>query len=157
MGRFDDLDLTQVPSLSPLPDGVYIGRIAGWDVKPTKTGNEKILWEFDVEEPAEAAQKVPKFYFDTSLVTAALWKWKDLAKACGVLKEGPPDPEDCVGKRVGLIIVLETTNEYGTRSKVANFVRAEAAEPNVKGKWEDVDAGVEAGAAAPAPETSSIL
>jgi len=139
MGRFDDLDLTKVPSLSPLPDGVYIARIKSQEVKPTKTGNEKIQWCVDIEEPAEAAEKVPKFYFDTSLVPAGLYHLVNLAKAAGTYKEGPFDPEELIDKRIGLVIVFENTVEWGARSKVSAFVRADSVSPGLKGKWEDVE------------------
>lgn len=155
MGRFDDLDLSAVPSLSPLPDGVYIVRITGYKVKPTQTGNEKISWESDVEEPADAAKKVPKFYFDSPLAEAALWRLKNLAKAAGTLKEGKGsfDPEDIVGKRVGLVIVFEITKDYGPRSNITAFLRAEVVTPEVRGDWKAVEEGVEAseqGASEPA-------
>jgi len=141
MGRFDDLDLTKVPSLSPLPDGVYIAMIKAQEVKLSKSGNEKIQWTVDIEEPIEAAEKVPKFYFDTSLVPAALFHLVALAKAAGTYKEGPFDPEELIGKRVGLVIVFENTVEWGARSKVAAFVRVDLATPGLKGKWEDVEEG----------------
>lgn len=146
MGRFDDLDLSAVPSLSPLPDGVYIVRLTGYKIKPTQSGNEKISWESDVEEPADAAKKVPKFYFDSPLAEAALWRLKNLAKAAGVLKEGVGsfDPEDLIGKRVGLVIVFEITKDYGPRSNITAFVRAEVATPEVRGDWKKVEEGVEA-------------
>ncbi len=146
MGRFDDLDLSAVPSLSPLPDGVYIVRITGQKVKPTQTGNEKIAWESDVEEPADAAKKVPKFYFDSPLVETALWRLKNMAKAAGVLKEGKGgfDPEDMVGKRIGLVIVFEITKDYGPRSNITAYLRADVATPVVRGDWKAVEEGVEA-------------
>jgi len=138
-----------------LPDGVYIVRITGYKVKPTQTGNEKISWESDVEEPADAAKKVPKFYFDSPLAEAALWRLKNLAKAAGTLKEGKGsfDPEDIVGKRVGLVIVFEITKDYGPRSNITAFLRAEVVTPEVRGDWKAVEEGVEAseqGASEPA-------
>ena len=146
MGRFDDLDLSAVPSLSPLPDGVYIIRLTGQKIKPTQTGNEKIAWETDVEEPAEAAKKVPKFYFDSPLAETALWRLKNLAKAAGALKEGKGsfDPEDLIGKRVGIVVVFEITKDYGPRSNITAFLRAEVATPEVRGDWKAVEEGVEA-------------
>jgi len=103
MGRFDDLDLTKVPSLSPLPDGVYIARIKAWEEKLSKTGNKKIQWATDIEEPTEAAEKVPKFYFDTSLHPDALWRLVELVKAAGTQLEPPFDPGELIDKRVGLV------------------------------------------------------
>ena len=141
MGRFDDLDLTKVPSLSPLPDGVYIARIKAQEVKQSKAGNDKIQWTVDIEEPIEAAEKVPKFYFDTSLVPAALFHLVALAKAAGTYGEGPFDPNDLIDKRIGLVIVFENTTEWGARSKVQAFVKADLATAGLKGKWEDVEEG----------------
>ena len=139
MGRFDDLDLTKVPSLSPLPDGVYIARIKAQELKQSKAGNDKIQWEVAIEEPVEAATKVPKFYFDTSLVPAALFHLVNLAKAAGTYKEGPFNPEELIDKRIGLVIVFENTVEWGPRSKVSAFVKADSVTPELKGKWEDVE------------------
>ena len=144
MGRFDDIDLTKVASISPLPDGVYIVRIEEWEEKPTKTGNQKIVWKTALVKPEEVIEKVSAFYFDTPLSEAALWRLKNLAKAAGTLREGPFDPEDLIGKEVGLVIQLESTAEYGTRSNVTAFVAAHQANPKMTGTWEDVDAAEEA-------------
>ena len=141
MGRFDDLDLTKVPSLSPLPDGVYIGTIRSQEVRMSKSQNEKIMWSVDIEEPIEASEKVPKFYFDTSLVPAALFHLVNLAKAAGTYGEGPFDPEALIGQRIGLVIAFENTAEWGARSKVQAFVKADLATAGMKGKWEDVEEG----------------
>lgn len=139
MGRFDDLDLTKVPSLSPLPDGVYIGRLKAQELKQSKAGNDKLQWEVAIEEPAEAAEKVPRFYFDTSLVPAALFHLVNLVKAAGTKLEPPFDPEELIDKRIGLVIVFENTVEWGPRSKVSAFVKADGVTPELKGKWEDVE------------------
>jgi len=141
MGRFDDLDLTKVPSLSPLPDGVYIGRIKSQEVRMSKQQNEKIMWCLKIEEPAEAAEKVPLFYFDTSLVPAALFHLVNLAKAAGTYGGGPFDPMDLIDKQIGIVVVFENTAEWGPRSKVQAFVKADLATAGLKGKWEDVEEG----------------
>lgn len=142
MGRFDDLDLTLVPSLSPLPDGVYIGSLKAYEMKKSKAGNDKIQWSMDIEEPIEAAEKVPKFYFDTSLVESALFHLVNLAKAAGTYHDGPFDPEELIGNRIGIVVAFENTKEWGARSKITAFVRADLATPELKGAWEDVEEGV---------------
>jgi len=151
MGRFDDLDLTKVPSLSPLPDGVYITRIKAYKIKPTQSGNEKIMWDSELEAPAEAAEKVPRFFFDSPLAEGALFRLKNLAEACDKLHEGPFDPEELIDCRVGFICVFENTKEWGPRTNITSFVRADAVTAEVRGKWEDVEEGATpAAASAPA-------
>lgn len=156
MGRFDDMDLTKVPSLSPLPDGVYIVRIKAYTIKPvvSNPSNEKIVWDTQVEEPAEAAQKVPRFFFDSPLSEGALFRLKNLAKAAGTLREGPFDPEELKDQRVGIVIAFENTKDYGPRSNITAFVKADNVTPEVRGKWEDVEEGA---TPAPAAATSAAV
>ena len=105
------------------------------------SGNEKIVWDSQVIEPAEAAEKVPRFFFDSPLSEGALFRLKNLAAACDNLHEGPFDPEDLIGKRVGLVIVFENTKEWGARSNITSFVKADNVTPEIRGKWEDVEEG----------------
>lgn len=130
-----DVDLSQVPSIKPIPDGTYIVRLITHEKKPTQSGKEKLVWRTEILKPDDVAKDVKEFYFDTPLAEKALFRLKQLAEAA--LGSAPGSGFDTValnGKEVGLVVTLESTPEWGERNRVQQFLTAKNTKPGLKPK-----------------------
>mgnify|MGYP003395862092 CR=1 FL=1 len=130
---FEDLDLSKVKELQPLPSGIYILRLMEATLKKSQANKDKLSWKAQVLEPVEIVETNPNFWFDTSLVPEALFHLKALVIACGKLKEGPGlDPSDLYGCEVGVEVTL---GEYqGTpRNQVTKFFKVGERSPVIIG------------------------
>lgn len=136
--RFD-MDLTKVKSLSPIPDGVYLADIKGYDIKKSQTGNDMITWKLELLQPAEVAEKTPIFYTITSLHPDALFHLKGLYEACNKLEEGGFDPEDLIGCSIGFVTLLELTKQWGLRNRVTKWLKADRTNAVQNKSFEDVE------------------
>ena len=140
-----DVDLTKAETLSNLPDGSYILQIVNSQVKKSKANNDKIVWEARVLQPQEVAQKTPRVFFDTTVVEAALFKIKELYEACKVpIRATGFDSVELHGKQVGAIFVLQSSPEFGDRSRPVKFLPIEKTRPGLKAVPKPIVGGVAA-------------
>ena len=79
------------------------------------------------------------------MMNSTLFRWKQVYKACGILNlaEDGFDPDDLVGKSMGIVVTLREY-EGQPRNQEQRFLPLDKTEAALRGKWEDVDA-IEAG------------
>ena len=153
MSRFmQGVNLEEVPELQAVPDGTMVLEAESWEEKKSLAGNPKAVICCKIVAPEEVAKKVGKYYMQLPLMESTLWRWKDLYKSIGILDKATDgfDPEDVLGHQFGVVVTL---GEYqGTpRNNEQKFLPVGAATPELRGKWEDVDA-IEAGGGAGAAD-----
>jgi hypothetical protein len=100
----------------PLPEGVYPVRLRGVDIREGQKAPYWV-WEFEIPEGVEHSGR--RFWLNTSLSEAALWKLKEVFTAFGTTPD--TDTDELLGKRVSAVVVQrviqagaragETTNQ----------------------------------------------
>ena len=149
MSRFlQDVNLSEVPELQPVPDGTLVVEVESWEEKKSSNGNPMASICTKIIAPAEVAEKVGKYYLRVMLMNSLAWRWRQIYDAAGILElgEGGLDPDDLIGKQFGMIVSLR---EYEGRpsNQEQRFLPVASTTPALRGKWEDVEA-IETGAAA---------
>lgn len=107
-----DIDVTNV---GVIPDGDYVGTVESFELRTSKKpdGGQYISWRFFVPDAGQSVFHI------TSLKPTALFGIKDLLDACGVeYDESGFDLDGCVGKEIGLRIIINEDPDYGTRNEV---------------------------------------
>ena len=149
MSRFlQDINLSEVPELQPVPDGTLVVEVEAWEEKRSSNGNPMASICCKIIAPTEVAEKVGKYYLRIMLMNSLAWRWRQIYAAAGILElgEGGFDPDDLIGKQFGMIVTLR---EYEGRpsNQEQRFLPIKGTTPELRGKWEDVEA-IETGAAA---------
>ena len=154
MSRFmQDVNLSDVPELQALPDGTVVVEAVSWDEKKSAADNPMAVICTKIIAPEEVAKKAGQYYLRIPLMGSMLWKWKDLYKACGILHlaEAGFDPDDLLTLKFAIVLTLYEYNG-SPRNNEVRFLPVGKAKPELRGKWEDVEA-IETGAAS---ETTDV-
>lgn len=102
----------------PIPPGPYTLRLRSVDVKEGAKGPYWV-WEFEIPEGAEEYAG-RRFWMNTSLSEAALWKLKEVFAAFG---ESPDtDTDELCGERVTGYIVQRTIQAGERKGELANQI-----------------------------------
>lgn len=154
VGTRFDIDLTQVPTLEPIPGGIYIVRIVGVRTSESQSGHPKATLETEIESPTEIAEKVPKWFINLSMHPNALFRVKNLFEAVGKLTQGGFDLEDLIDQRIGVITTFVVDPNYGAQNRIQKFLAVDKTKTELRGSLEDVRSQADAAASA-APATSA--
>lgn len=109
-----------------LPENDYRARVASVKQESSKSGNEMLVWEFELTEGKFKGKKIRDY---TVLQANSLWKLKQLLEAMGI--SVPAKKIDLVpvikrvkGKELGITVVDE---EYDNKisSKVSDYIDLE--------------------------------
>lgn len=123
------IDFTNVPSLDPVPDGVYQAEVVHAEEGMSKTGNPKI----DLRWKIVGGEFDGRQIFDTmSFHPDALWRTKLTLQGMGFSKDfsGDVGASDLVGLTAELVVIKETGRkdqasgeDYPDRNKITRVRR----------------------------------
>jgi hypothetical protein len=101
----------------PLEEGVYTVRLRGVDVREGQKGPYWV-WEFEIPDGEEFAGR--RFWLNTSLSEAALWKLKEVFGAFGATPA--TDTDELLGKRVRAVVIQRTIQMGARAGEVTNQI-----------------------------------
>jgi len=101
----------------PLEEGVYVVRLREVDVKEGQKGPYWV-WTFEIPEGESYAGR--RFWMNTSLSEAALWKLKEVFNAFGTTPD--TDTDELLGKRVKAVVVQRTIQMGARAGEVTNQI-----------------------------------
>lgn len=104
-------------SFEPLPEGVYGVTLKGVDIKEGQKGPYWV-WEFEIPQGADHAGR--RFWLNTSLSEAALWKLNETFAAFGVTPD--TDTDELLGKNVKAVVVQRTIQAGARSGEVTNQI-----------------------------------
>ncbi len=112
-----EFDLSTVPVVKPIPDGIYIFRVdACKDLKAASTGNPQVQFELSILQPTPVMvgdAKVEKHYHYLTLTPKTQGMFRDFFDACGKLRPGVGlNTDELIGSTFGGETV-KTVNEQG--------------------------------------------
>ena len=154
MSRFmQDINLSDVPELQALPDGTVVVEFESWEEKKASTGTPMAVICTKIIAPEDVAKKVGQYYLRVPLLESMAWRWRQIYFAAGILDkaDGGFDPDDLLTLQLGIVLTLYEHNG-APRNNEVRFLPVGKAKPELRGKWEDVEA-IEAGTAS---ETTDV-
>jgi hypothetical protein len=104
-------------SFEPLPEGVYQVALKGVDIKEGQKGPYWV-WEFEI--PAGSDHAGRRFWLNTSLSEAALWKLNETFAAFGATTD--TDTDELIGKVVKAVVVQRTIQAGARAGEVTNQI-----------------------------------
>ena len=138
--RFE-IDLTTIPELKTIPESVVLLKAVDVKSKKSQAGNDMLIYECEILEPAEIVEQVNRYYLQMPLAEGALFRMKNLFDVCDALTPGTFDDRAIIGKTFGVIMDVEVTEDYGARNREKKFLRADLTKAEKKGDWPEEDSG----------------
>lgn len=106
-------------SFEPVPEGVYGVTLRGVDIKEGQKGPYWV-WEFEIPTGNDHAGR--RFWLNTSLSEAALWKLNEVFSAFGATTD--TDTDELIGKSVKAVVVQRTIQAGARSGEVTNQIDA---------------------------------
>lgn len=104
-------------SFDPLPEGPYVAKLTGVEVREGQKG-PYWSWEFSVVEPDDHENR--KLWTNTSLSDSAAWKLKEVFEAFGVAAD--TDTDELIGQVVKLAVTQRVIEQGARAGDIGNNV-----------------------------------